>query len=190
MALRLRFALCALLARRGAAAGEIPRIGVWNLIATLAQRVRLEAFRQGFAELGWMEEKNIAIEYRVCGGKKIDICVSLRRSWFVFRLMLSCGASTGAKLLAAKSATPYHSHRDDNLFRTPWARVWLPVWPEPGGNVTGMSGLAVELNTKRLELLKDDGSKLARVRVFPTRMQRTGAIANELQSERNHGSRL
>ena len=49
----------------------------------------------------------------------------------------------------------------------------------PGGNVTGLSGLTVELNTKRLEVLKDTVPKLARVGLL--RSSESGAIADDLQ---------
>ncbi|MSP37677.1 MAG: hypothetical protein EXR70_04220 [Deltaproteobacteria bacterium] len=47
--------------------------------------------------------------------------------------------------------------------RTPWVQVWLPAWRGRGGNVTGFSNLSPELNTKRLEILKDAVPKLSRV---------------------------
>src|SRR4029453_5949067 len=71
------------------------------------------------------------------------------------------GASTGAAL-AAKSATttiPIVMTQSSD----PVAAGLVASLARPGGNVTGLSSLAVELNTKRLEILKDAVPKLARI---------------------------
>ena len=49
-------------------------------------RCLLEAFRQELSKLGWIEGKNITIEYRFAE-QKLSVCLSLRRTWFVLRLI-------------------------------------------------------------------------------------------------------
>ena len=87
------------------------------------------------------------------------------------------GASTSV-VLAAKRATTtipivFTSSSD------PVGAGLVASLARPGGNVTGLSGLGVELNTKRLEVLKDAVPKLARVGLL--RPPQQGAIADELQ---------
>ena len=64
--------------------------------------------------------------------------------------------------LAAKSATTTIPIVMANL-GTPWAAGLVASLARPGGNVTGFSSLSTELNSKRLEILKDAVPKLARV---------------------------
>ena len=65
----MRCALCALLSRRRAAAKKVPRIGYLGATSLSAISARIEAFRQGLRELGYVEGKNIVIEWRSAEGK-------------------------------------------------------------------------------------------------------------------------
>ena len=87
--INLFFALLLLAAygfRLGAAAGKIPRIGYLDNSTASGIAVLLEAFRQELSKLGWIEGKNITIEYRFAE-QSLSACLSLRRSWFVLRLI-------------------------------------------------------------------------------------------------------
>ena len=80
------FALCFPLRR--SSRRKIPRIGYSILVAAPRLPVRVEAFRQGLRELGYVEGKNIVIEYRYAEGKPI-VSQSSRPSWCVSRLTSS-----------------------------------------------------------------------------------------------------
>src|SRR4030095_16984198 len=122
--------------------------------------VLVDAFRQELGKLGWIEGKNITIEYRFAEQKNErlpELAADLVR--LKIDLIVVTG---GPAALAAKGAT--------STMPIVIAPAGEPVGggvvaslARPGGNVTGLSGLAVELNTKRLEILKDAVPKLARV---------------------------
>jgi len=120
----------------------------------------LEAFRQEMRKLGWIEGKNITIEYRFAEGKNDrlpDLAADLVR--LHVDLILVSGAQPAS---AAKSATTTIPIVMANA-GDPVGAGLVASLARPGGNITGFSGLAPELNTKRLEILKDAVPKLARV---------------------------
>ena len=67
--------------------GKIFRIGFLDNSTASGSAVLLDAFRQELSKLGWIEGKNITIEYRFAEGKSLSACLSLRRTWFVLRLI-------------------------------------------------------------------------------------------------------
>ena len=69
-----------------AAAGQIFCFGFLDSGAPLPVASSLDAFRQELSKLGWIEGKNITIEYRFAERKR-NVCLSLRRTWFVLRLI-------------------------------------------------------------------------------------------------------
>jgi ABC-type uncharacterized transport system substrate-binding protein len=120
----------------------------------------LEVFRQEMSKLGWIEGKNITIEYRFSEQKPeraVDLVADLVR--VKVDLILVTGTVTA---LAAKRATSTIPIVMANV-GDPVAAGLVASLARPGGNVTGLSALATELNTKRLEILKDAVPKLARV---------------------------
>ena len=66
--------------------GKIFRIGFLDASTASGSAVLVEAFRQELSKLGWIEGKNITIEYRFAE-QKLSVCLSLRRTWFVLRLI-------------------------------------------------------------------------------------------------------
>src|SRR5262249_23244874 len=137
---------------------KIPRIGF--LVASTPSNyvTRLETFRQAMRELGYVEGKNIVIEYRYAEGKPERFreiaaeFVGLKVDVFV----------TAANAAAAKEAT--------KTIPIVFAAISDPVaigivdsLARPGGNITGLSVFAPELTGKRLELLKEAASKITRV---------------------------
>jgi putative ABC transport system substrate-binding protein len=122
--------------------------------------VFLEAFRQELSKLGWIEGKNITIEYRFAEQKNErlpELAVDLVR--LKVDLIVVSGTTPG---LAAKSATT----TIPVVMTSPGDPVGVGLvasLARPGGNVTGLSSLSFQLNTKRLEILKDAVPKLARV---------------------------
>jgi hypothetical protein len=67
--------------------GKIFRIGYLDPSTISGSAALLETFRQELSKLGWIEGKNITIEYRFAENKGSERCVSLRRTWFALRLI-------------------------------------------------------------------------------------------------------
>src|SRR5262245_38936440 len=66
--------------------GKVARIGFLDNSTASGSAVLLEAFRQELGKLGWIEGKNITIEYRFGERTKaLSVSLSLRRTWFVLR---------------------------------------------------------------------------------------------------------
>ena len=151
---------------RGAAGEESPADRIPNMLPPLPLNpARIEAFRQGLRELGYVEGKNIVIEYRYAEGKHDRLPVLAAE---LVRLKVDVIVTSGASATrAAKEATDYDSHCHDAGSRSCWKRVRRQPCA-PGGNITGLSTLAPEMSGKRLELLKEIVPKLSRVAVFGT----------------------
>jgi putative ABC transport system substrate-binding protein len=142
-------------------AGKIFRIGFLDSSTASGMAVLFEAFWQEMRKLGWIEGKNIAVEYRFAEGKN-DRLPELAADLVRLKVDLIVVSSGGATNLAAKKAT--------STIPIVLATSADPVGDgivaslaRPGGNVTGFSNLAAELGTKRLEILKDAVPKLSRV---------------------------
>src|SRR6266576_6434490 len=142
--------------------GKIPRIGLLGNSAT-TNPARNEALRQGLRDLGYVEGKNIGIEWRFWEGKqdrqrplaaelvrlKVDVIVAVgsgdiraakEASATIPIVMISGGDAVGSGFVASLA--------------------------RPGGNITGLATLRPELSGKRLELLKEIVPRLSRVAVF------------------------
>ena len=155
--------------------GKIPRIGFLDGSTASGMAGLLEAFRQELSKLGWIEGKNIAIEYRF-GEQKSERLPELAAD--LVRLQVDLIVVTaGAPVLAAKGATTTIPIVMTNA-TDPVRAGLVASLARPGGNVTGLSGLADELNTKRLEILKDAVPKLVRVGLL---RQPLASIALDLQ---------
>ena len=127
-----------------------------------ANSARIDAFKTGLRELGYVEEKDIIIEWRSAEGKaerlpglaaelvrlKVDIIIT--------------GGPTPTR--AAKKATVTMMAQDAD----PVASGFVDSLARPGGNITGLSTLVPELSGKQLDLLKEILPKLTRVAVFGT----------------------
>ena len=139
--------------------GKIFRMGILDPSTASGSAVHWEAFRQELSKLGWIEGKNIAIEYRFAEQKPErlpELAADLAR------LKVDLIVVPGAPALAAKNATTAIPIVMMNT-PDPVALGLVASLARPGGNVTGLAALAPELNTKRLEILKDAVPKLARV---------------------------
>jgi len=159
--------LCAVILLVGATIAEAQQTGKIFLIGFLdpsnasGSAVLVDAFRQELTKLGWIDGKNITIEYRFAEGKGDARVKELAAD--LVRLKVDLIVTTGnPPALAAKGAT--------TTIPIVMVSVVDPVelglvtsLARPGGNVTGFTGFPVELNTKRLEILKDAVPKLARV---------------------------
>jgi len=155
---------------------KIPRIGYLTASSLSANAARIEAFRQGLRELGYVEGKNIVIEYRHAEGK-FDRLPALAAE--LVRLKVDVIVTAGpTSTRPAKEATVTISivMAFDN---DPVGSGVVASLARPGGNITGLATLSPELSGKRLELLKEILSKLSRVAVLGT--STTPGTAQELK---------
>jgi putative tryptophan/tyrosine transport system substrate-binding protein len=140
--------------------GKIFRMGILDPSTASGSAVLWEALRQELSKLGWIEGKNIAIEYRFAEQKPErlpELAADLAR--LKVDLIVVSGTPPA---LAAKNATTAIPIVMINT-PDPVALGLVASLARPGGNVTGLAALAPEINTKRLEILKDAVPKLARV---------------------------
>jgi putative tryptophan/tyrosine transport system substrate-binding protein len=150
------FALC--LSAEAQQTGKAHRIGFLDGSTASGMAGLLEAFRQEMGKLGWIEGKNITIEYRFAEQKPERLSELAAE---LVRLKVDLIVVTaGRPVLAAKAATTAIPIVMTNP-ADPVGEGMVASLARPGGNVTGLSSLAVELNTKRLEILKDAVPKLA-----------------------------
>ena len=140
----------------------VHRIGVLWAGGASEISTRLEAFRQGLRELGYVEKKNIAFEYRFADGK-LDRLPALAAE--LVRLNADVIVTTVIATRPAQEATktiPIVTPQ----FADPIASGLVASLARPGGNVTGLSSLGPELGSKRLELLKETVPKITQVAYF------------------------
>ena len=141
-------------------AGKMFRIGFLDSSTAFGLAVLVDVFRQEMSKLGWIEGKNITTEYRFAEQKRERIPEIVAE---LVRLKVDLIVVTdGPTALEAKKATttiPIVMTSSGD----PVGEGLVASLARPGGNVTGLSGLNPELNTKRLEILKDAVPKLTRV---------------------------
>ncbi len=154
---------------------KVLRIGFLDQSTASGSAVRLEAFWQEIRKLGWFEGKNITIEYRYADQdtKRLpELAADLVRLKVDLILV-----SEATPALAAKSATTTIPIVMTNV-GDPVGAGLVDSLARPGGNVTGLSGLSPELNSKRLEVLNDSIPNLAQVGFLRTPV---AGIARDLQ---------
>ena len=144
---------------------KVPRIGFQSAASPAALSARIEAFRHGVRELGYVEGKNIVIEWRYAE-LKVDRLNEFAAEFVHLKVDVIVTAAPSSTR-AAKEATStipivmaYDSDPVGNGFVVSLAR--------PGGNITGLSSLAPEISGKQLELLKEIVPRLSRVAVLGT----------------------
>jgi ABC-type uncharacterized transport system substrate-binding protein len=163
------YALCAMLfalcvSAQAQQPTKFPRIGILDSGTRSASSGRIEAFRRRLLELGYVEGRNIAFEFRFADGKNDrlpDLAVALVRLKADV-LVSSGGNSTTRALQQATYTIPIvmtsGSDAVDGGLISSLAR--------PGGNVAGLTALWDDLSGKRLELLRETIPKLSRVGVM------------------------
>ena len=143
---------------------KVPRIGVLYSGLSGASVPALEGFGQGLRELGYVEAKNIAIEYRFAEGK-LDRLPNLAAELLRLKVDVILAAGGTQPILAAKNAT--------STIPIVFSAVGDPVasgivasLARPGGNITGLTIMSPELGGKRLELLREVVPRARRVAVL------------------------
>ena len=147
---------------------KIPRIGLLFTATPSAAAARIEAFRQGLRELGYVEGKNILIEQRYAEGQlnhMNELAAELVRLKVDVIVTIGPAATRPAK--EATHAIPIVMGVDDD----PVGNGFVASLARPGGNITGLASLAPEIGGKQLELLKEIVPRLSRVAVLGTSTQ-------------------
>jgi len=144
---------------------KIPRLG-YLVLAPLTETPSPEraAFLAGLRELGWIEGKTIAIEYRSANWNT-ELVDDLGEELARTKVDIIVAAGGGPTVRAAKRATstiPIVMTGSAD----PVAEGLVVSMARPGGNVTGMSLLIPELGSKRLELLKETVPRVVRLAVL------------------------
>ena len=145
--------------------GKVPRIGYLTAATSSGMRPRTDAFRQGLRELGYVEGKNIVIEWRFAEGK-YDRLAALAANLVQLKvdLIVSAGPGITRIIKQVTSTIPVVMAQDND----PVSNGFVASLAHPGGNITGLSTVDPELSGKRLELLKEIIPRIARVAFFGT----------------------
>jgi putative ABC transport system substrate-binding protein len=144
-------------------AKAISKVGYLSVLSSSSDSARIEAFRQGLRELGYVEGQNIFIEARYAQGK-LEQLPDLAAELVRLKVdVIVVGGSTATR--AVKNSTKLipivMAHGSD-----PVELGFVASLARPAGNITGLTHLAPELGGKRLEMLKDIVAHLSRVGVL------------------------
>ena len=173
IAIAVAFTVCAALAS-AQQSQNIPRVGI--LFIGGRDQPHLEAFKQGLRERGYVEGKNIALEYRYAEGREDRLpelaaeLVQVKVDVIVVTADISAQAAQRATKtlpIVVTTGDPVTWGLADSLAK-------------PGGNVTGLSVLLADLSGKRVEILKETFPKLSRVAAL---WNPTGRVASPVFKE-------
>ena len=159
-------------------AGKVYRIGY---LSGNAARIphRIEAFRQGLRDLGYVEGKNIVIELRSAKGKLARFrALSAELVRLKVDVIVTGGGGATRAAQEATSTIPIVFTQD----RDPVANGFVASLARPGGNITGNSRLAPELSGKQLELLMEIVPRLSRVAaVWSSTSRQSASMRKEIE---------
>ena len=145
-------------------APKIPRIGWFTAAPHSSMAVRAEAFRRGLRERGYVEGKNIVIEWRSPEGKpNLMPTIATELVRLKVDVIVTAGEGVTRYVKEATSTIPIVMAQDPD----PVGSGFVATLARPGGNIiTGLATLAPELSGKQLELLKETVPKVSRIAVF------------------------
>ncbi len=142
---------------------KIPRIGYLGQASPAALAARIESFRQGLRELGYIEGKNIVIEWRNAGGSPDRVReLAAELAGLKVDVIVSPGPTVTRLAKEATSTVPIVMAQDSD----PVGSGFIASLARPGGNVTGLATLSPEMSGKQLELLKQIVPRLSRVAII------------------------
>ncbi|HEU4345535.1 MAG TPA: ABC transporter substrate-binding protein [Candidatus Binatia bacterium] len=144
---------------------KVPRIGYLSALDPASESFRSEAIRLALRQVGYLEGQNIRIEYRYAEGQ-LDRYPELAAELVRLKVDIIVVAGGGPVVQAARDATKTIPIVMTGAGFDPVKGGLVESLARPGGNVTGVTNLSRELGGKRLELLKEAVSKVARVGVL------------------------
>jgi ABC-type uncharacterized transport system substrate-binding protein len=177
------FALCfMLLAPRFTAeaqqAGKVFRIGILFAATPSANSERIEAFRQGLRERGYVEGKDILIEQRFAEGNFERLpALAADLVHLKVNVIVSATSPGTSSLKEATNTIPIVMANDTD----PVGNKFVANLARPGGNITGLAVFAPELSGKRLELLKENVPKLSRVAILGILNASTAQVLKDIE---------
>src|SRR5262249_48954650 len=142
---------------------KVARIGYLGGASLSAVQARVDAFQQGLRELGYVEGKNIIIEWRWAEGKPDRLpALAAELVRLYVDLIISAGSVVTTRLQEATKTIPIVMAQDND----PVGNGFVAGLARPGGNITGLATLAPELSGKQLELMQEIIPTLSRVAVL------------------------
>jgi len=174
-------ALCAMLLAlcfpaRGQQPKKVYRIGYLSSQDSAGEAARAEAIRRALREFGYIEGQNIVTEYRYAAGKR-DRFPELAADLVRLKVDIIVVGGGNRIIPAAKDATKTIPIVMTGAGLDPVEAGFVESLARPGGNVTGLTNLGMELGGKRLELLKETVAKLARVAVLYDRANPSSVLS-------------
>ena len=159
---------------------KIPRIGYLISAPLSASANRIAPFRQGLRDLGYLEGKNILIDWRSAEGdreRQRALATELVRLKSDIIVTGGSGPTRAAK--EATSTIPIVMTQSDD----PIGSGFVASLARPGGNITGLSQLSPELSGKRIDILKEIVPKLSRLAVMGTSTSSSHAqVSREIEA--------
>jgi putative tryptophan/tyrosine transport system substrate-binding protein len=144
---------------------KVSRIGWLGGASASALASRVDAFRQGLRELGYVEGKNIVIELRAAEAKPDQLpALAAELVRLKVDVIVTGGPLPTRSAKEATSTIPIVMAFDTD----PVGNRFVASLARPGGNITGLSDFAPEISGKGLELLKETVPRLSRVAVLGT----------------------
>jgi putative ABC transport system substrate-binding protein len=149
-------------AARAQQTGKLPIVGYLGVTTAAAQNRMTSAFVQRMRELGWIEGRTVAIEYRWAEGRTERFTEIATE--FV-QLKVDVIVTSGAAAAAAKQVTSLIPIVFD-IATDPIGSGLVASLARPGGNVTGLSNQQADLAGKKIELLREVVPGLRRLAIF------------------------
>jgi putative ABC transport system substrate-binding protein len=147
---------------------KIPHIGVLAGGSASSDSARIEALRQGLREFGYVEGKNVVIEYAYADGKTNRLTeLAARLVHLKVEVIVTAGPAATRAAKEATNTIPIVMAQDAD----PVASGLVASLARPGGSITGLSRLSPELSGKQLELLKETVPTLSQLAVFENSTQ-------------------
>jgi len=150
-------------AARAQQAGKLSIIGLLGSATLLAESQRVAVFVQRLRELGWIENRNVAIEYRWAEGRGerfVEIATEFVQLKVDIIVATSLPATIAAKQVTSVIPIVFTSSND------PVGLGLVGSLARPGGNVTGLSNQLGDTASKRLELLREVAPALRRLAIL------------------------
>jgi ABC-type uncharacterized transport system substrate-binding protein len=173
------------------AQGKAPRIGFLVVGSAASVSTRVDAFRQGLRERGYVEGKNIVIEYRYGDGKPdrmAEQAADLVQQ--KVNIIVTAGSQATRPAKESTDTIPIVMAQDND----PVGSGFIDSLAKPGGNITGLANLTTELSGKQLETLREVLPKLSRLAVLrdltepgnPQAVRETDRTARAFNIERHY----